>query len=63
MVHQLRGMLAFALWDARALLLARDPYGIEPLYYADDGRTLRFASQLKALLAGGAISREPEAAG
>ena len=35
-----------------ALLLARDPYGIKPLYYADDGWTLRFASQVKALLAG-----------
>jgi asparagine synthase (glutamine-hydrolysing) len=65
MVHKLRGMFAFALWDAerRALLIARDPYGIKPLYYADDGRTFRFASQVKALLAGGAVSRDPEAAG
>jgi len=65
MVHELRGMFSFALWDSRkrALLLARDPYGIKPLYYADDGRTLRFASQVKALLAGGAISRESDAAG
>ena len=43
--------------------MARDPYGIKPLYYADDGWTLRFASQVKALLAGGRISREPEPAG
>jgi asparagine synthase (glutamine-hydrolysing) len=65
MVQDLRGMFAFAIWDAelRSLFLARDPYGIKPLYYADDGRTFRFASQVKALLAGGAISREPEAAG
>lgn len=65
MVHDLRGMFAFAIWDeqARALFLARDPYGIKPLYYADDGQTFRFASQVKALLAGGQISREPEPAG
>ena len=65
MVHDLRGMFAFAIWDTeqRTLLLARDPYGIKPLYYADDGWTLRFASQVKALLAGGAVSRDPEPAG
>jgi asparagine synthase (glutamine-hydrolysing) len=65
MVGALRGMFAFGLWDARArtLLLARDPLGIKPLYYADDGWTLRFASQAKALLAGGAVSREPDPAG
>ena len=65
MVHDLRGMFAFGLWDAekRALLLARDPYGIKPLYYADDGWTLRFASQVKALVAAGNISRNPEPAG
>ncbi|MET0274575.1 MAG: asparagine synthase (glutamine-hydrolyzing) [Phenylobacterium sp.] len=65
MVEDLRGMFAFALWDARrgGLLLARDPYGIKPLYYADDGGTFRFASQVKALLAGGSVSRDPEAAG
>src|SRR3984893_70877 len=65
MVNELRGMFAFALWDADkgGLLLARDPYGIKPLYYADDGWTLRFASQVKALLSGGKISRNPEPAG
>src|ERR1700750_389371 len=65
MVHDLRGMFAFSLWDGEksALLLARDPYGVKPLYYADDGWTLRFASQVKALLAGGKISRDPEPAG
>ena len=65
MVEALRGMFAFALWDARtrSLLLARDPLGIKPLYYADDGWTLRFASQAKVLLAGGAVSREPDPAG
>ncbi|WP_421999016.1 asparagine synthase (glutamine-hydrolyzing) [Reyranella sp.] len=65
MVGRLRGMFAFAIWDAekRSLFLARDPLGIKPLYWADDGWTLRFASQAKALLAGGAIDREPDPAG
>jgi len=65
MVHKLRGMFAFGIWDARGhtLFIARDPFGIKPLYYADDGATLRFASQVKALRAGGAIGEEPEPAG
>ena len=65
MVHELRGMFAFALWDARrnAMLLARDPYGIKPLYYADDGWTVRAASQVKALVAGFHVSTLPEPAG
>jgi asparagine synthase (glutamine-hydrolysing) len=65
MVHRLRGMFAFAIWDQvqRRLFLARDPYGIKPLYTANDGWTFRFASQVKALLAGGQISRDPEPAG
>lgn len=65
LVGDLRGMFAFALWDAhnRQLLLARDPFGIKPIYYADDGWTFRFASQVKALQAGGAIPADPEPAG
>lgn len=65
MVRDLRGMFAFAIWDARAdrLVLARDPLGIKPLYYADDGWTFRFASQVKALQAGGAIPDTPDPAG
>jgi asparagine synthase (glutamine-hydrolysing) len=65
MVHALRGMFAFALWDARkqAMLLARDPYGVKPLYYADDGWTVRAASQVKALLASSRVSRTEEPAG
>src|SRR5256714_3243060 len=65
MVHRLRGMYAFAIWDsiARRLFLARDPYGIKPLYTANDGWTFRFASQVKALLAGGVVSRDPGPAG
>src|SRR6516162_4461333 len=65
MVHRLRGMFAFAIWDEtrRELFLARDLYGIKPLYTANDGWTFRFASQVKALLAGGRVSRDPEPAG
>ncbi len=65
MVGRLRGMFAFGLWDVarRRLLLARDPLGIKPLYWADDGWTLRFASQAKALLAGGAVSNDADPAG
>ncbi len=65
MVRSLRGMYAFAVWDEnkKGLLLARDPFGIKPLYYADNGNTLRFASQVKALLRSSAIDRAPEPAG
>ncbi|MEO8034870.1 MAG: asparagine synthase (glutamine-hydrolyzing) [Acidobacteriota bacterium] len=66
MLGELRGMFAFALWDGekRRLLLARDPYGIKPLYYADDGSTVRMASQVKALIGGGHVSKvfDPAAA-
>jgi asparagine synthase (glutamine-hydrolysing) len=65
MVRELRGMFAFALWDGRkqAMLLARDPFGIKPLYYCADGETVRVASQVKALLAGGQISAGRDPAG
>jgi asparagine synthase (glutamine-hydrolysing) len=65
MLTKLRGMFALAIWDApaRTMFLARDPLGIKPLYYADEGGTLRFASQVKALLVDPAISRDPSPAG
>lgn len=49
----LRGMFAFAWWDAqeRSLVAARDSFGIKPLYYADAGGELRFGSELRAVAA------------
>jgi asparagine synthase (glutamine-hydrolysing) len=60
MLGQLRGMFAFSLWDAgrQRMLLARDAYGIKPLYYADDGSTMRAASQVRALAASGKVSKQ-----
>jgi asparagine synthase (glutamine-hydrolysing) len=51
-VEHLRGMFAFALWDERKrqLLLARDRVGIKPLYFAEIGGRILFASELKAIL-------------
>jgi asparagine synthase (glutamine-hydrolysing) len=64
-VEKLRGMFAFAIWDARRqkLLLARDRLGIKPLYYAAAADRIIFASELKALLASGLISRNLDPAG
>jgi asparagine synthase (glutamine-hydrolysing) len=65
MLTRLRGMFAFAIWDSRSesFFLARDAFGIKPLYIANNGATLRFASQVQALMASGAILATEEAAG
>lgn len=51
-VNRLRGMFAFAIWDEKekCLFLARDRFGIKPLYWCFENRTLYFASEVKALL-------------
>jgi asparagine synthase (glutamine-hydrolysing) len=59
-VKQLRGMFAFAIHDARdgSLFLARDRFGIKPLYIAERETRIAFASELKALVAAGLTDRE-----
>ena len=59
-VKRLNGIFAFALWDSQRQLLhlARDRYGVKPLYYWQSGRRLLFGSEIKSLLCDPALSRE-----
>ena len=60
-----RGMFAFGWWDAeaRALVLARDRFGIKPLYMTATDRTMAFASEVHALVASGLVDRTIDPAG
>ena len=57
---RLRGMFAFAVWDreTQSLFVARDAFGIKPLYFRHDGPRFIFASELNALLASGLVAAE-----
>jgi len=59
LLDRVEGIFGFGLWDARRrrLLLARDQLGVKPLFFADDGRTIRFGSEIKAILSDPSVAR------
>jgi asparagine synthase (glutamine-hydrolysing) len=59
-INKFNGMFGFALWDrnAKTLLLARDRYGVKPLYYARQGNVFAFGSEQKAITAIPLFNRE-----
>ena len=65
MLPKLHGMFAFVIWDrqTRRAFAARDPYGIKPLYLAAVAGGVLLASQVKALMATGMVSRSPDLKG
>lgn len=65
MLQRLHGMFAFVIWDKQTMraFAARDPYGIKPLYIASVPNGIILASQVKAILATGLVSREPDQIG
>jgi asparagine synthase (glutamine-hydrolysing) len=52
-IAKVNGIFAFAFWDGESLLLARDRLGVKPIFYALQGDTLYFGSEIKALFAAG----------
>jgi asparagine synthase (glutamine-hydrolysing) len=64
-LHELRGMFAFGIWDARhhRLFMARDPMGIKPLYYYARDPYFLFASEVRTLLGTGLVPRQLDQSG
>ncbi|MCB9098306.1 MAG: asparagine synthase (glutamine-hydrolyzing) [Anaerolineales bacterium] len=60
LLPKLDGIFAFAIWDAarQRLLLVRDYFGVKPLHYHFDGQTLRFGSEIKAILQDNSVPRQ-----